>query len=39
MDDPPQAHRSSSGRSAVDIALWDLFGKATGQPVYQLLGA
>ncbi len=26
------------GRSAVDIALWDLFGKATGQPVYRLLG-
>ncbi|MGH7920161.1 MAG: mandelate racemase/muconate lactonizing enzyme family protein [Candidatus Dormibacteraceae bacterium] len=26
------------GRSAVDIALWDLFGKVTGQPVYQLLG-
>ena len=26
------------GRSAVDIALWDLFGKATEQPVYQLLG-
>lgn len=24
--------------SAVDIALWDLFGKATGQPIYQLLG-
>jgi len=24
--------------SAVDIALWDLLGKATGQPVYQLLG-
>lgn len=24
--------------SAIDIALWDLFGKATGQPVYQLLG-
>ena len=22
----------------MDIALWDLFGKATGQPVYQLLG-
>ncbi|MFN8008749.1 MAG: mandelate racemase/muconate lactonizing enzyme family protein [Terriglobia bacterium] len=24
--------------SAIDIALWDLFGKKTGQPVYQLLG-
>lgn len=24
--------------SAIDIALWDLFGKAAGQPVYQLLG-
>jgi len=24
--------------SAFDIALWDLFGKATGMPVYQLLG-
>ncbi|MEZ5667859.1 MAG: mandelate racemase/muconate lactonizing enzyme family protein [Alphaproteobacteria bacterium] len=24
--------------SAVDIALWDLWGKATGQPVVQLLG-
>lgn len=24
--------------SAIDIALWDLFGKATGQPLYQLLG-
>lgn len=24
--------------SAIDIALWDLFGKVTGQPVYQLLG-
>lgn len=24
--------------SAIDIALWDLAGKATGQPVYQLLG-
>ena len=24
--------------SAVDIALWDLIGKASGQPVYNLLG-
>ena len=26
------------GRSAVDIALWDLWGQATKQPLYQLLG-
>jgi galactonate dehydratase len=26
------------GNSAVDIALWDVFGKVTGQPVAQLLG-
>jgi galactonate dehydratase len=26
------------GNSAVDLALWDLFGKATDLPVYQLLG-
>ena len=24
--------------SAIDIALWDLLGKATGQPIYKLLG-
>ncbi len=24
--------------SAVDIALWDIFGQATGQPIHQLLG-
>jgi L-alanine-DL-glutamate epimerase-like enolase superfamily enzyme len=28
-------HRAAS---AVDIALWDLFGKACGQPVHQMLG-
>lgn len=36
------AFRSSSaemrGNSAFDIALWDLFGRATGQPIAQLLG-
>lgn len=26
------------GASAVDIALWDLFGQSTGLPLYQLLG-
>ena len=26
------------GASAVDIALWDLWGKSSGQPIYQLLG-
>jgi L-alanine-DL-glutamate epimerase-like enolase superfamily enzyme len=26
------------GISAIDIALWDIMGKATGQPVYNLLG-
>ena len=26
------------GNSAFDIALWDLWGKSTGQPVAQLLG-
>ncbi len=24
--------------SAIDLALWDIFGKAVGQPVWQLLG-
>ena len=24
--------------SGIEIALWDIFGKATGQPVYKLLG-
>jgi len=26
------------GNSAIDIALWDLFGKVSGQPLAQLLG-
>ncbi|OED45191.1 dehydratase [Chromatiales bacterium (ex Bugula neritina AB1)] len=26
------------GNSAIDIALWDLWGRSTGQPVWQLLG-
>jgi L-alanine-DL-glutamate epimerase-like enolase superfamily enzyme len=26
------------GNSAIDIALWDLLGKVTGQPISQLLG-
>jgi galactonate dehydratase len=26
------------GRSAVNIALWDILGQVTGQPLYQLLG-
>jgi L-alanine-DL-glutamate epimerase-like enolase superfamily enzyme len=25
--------------SAIDIALWDLMGKAVNQPIYKLLGA
>jgi L-alanine-DL-glutamate epimerase-like enolase superfamily enzyme len=28
----------SRARSAVDIALWDILGQITGQPIYQLLG-
>ncbi len=32
------AGAETRGNSAIDIALWDLFGKATGQPIAQLLG-
>jgi len=28
----------SRASSAVDIALWDLYGKVVGQPIFQLLG-
>ncbi|NNC00732.1 mandelate racemase/muconate lactonizing enzyme family protein, partial [Corallococcus exiguus] len=26
------------GNSAIDIALWDIFGKAAGRPIYEVLG-
>ena len=32
------ASAEQRGRSAIDIALWDIWGKATGQPIHQLLG-
>ncbi len=28
----------SRARSAIDVALWDILGKVSGQPLYQLLG-
>ena len=28
----------SRARSAIDVALWDILGKVSGQPIYQLLG-
>lgn len=42
LTEPYIGFRSSGvemrGASAVDIALWDLFGKVADQPVHQLLG-
>ena len=37
---PQMARRGTtvSAISAIDIALWDIFGKATGEPVWRLLG-
>jgi galactonate dehydratase len=32
------ASAEQRGRSAIDIALWDIWGKATNQPIHQLLG-
>ncbi len=34
----PAAGAQSSAMSAIDIALWDIKGKALGVPVYELLG-
>ncbi|WP_425046261.1 mandelate racemase/muconate lactonizing enzyme family protein [Primorskyibacter sp. S87] len=36
LDDVLQGH--SYAKSIVDMALWDLFGQATGQPLFTLLG-
>ncbi|WEX10992.1 mandelate racemase/muconate lactonizing enzyme family protein [Chelativorans sp. AA-79] len=42
MVDLPLAQASTGAEyraaSAIDIALWDLFGKVCGQPVHQMLG-
>ncbi|MFN4126825.1 MAG: mandelate racemase/muconate lactonizing enzyme family protein [Pannonibacter phragmitetus] len=42
MTDLPLAQASTGveyrAASAIDIALWDLFGKVCGQPVHQMLG-
>jgi galactonate dehydratase len=42
MTNLPMAQASTGveyrAASAVDIALWDIFGKACGQPVWQMLG-
>lgn len=34
----PASHVASAAMAAIDIALWDIKGKALGQPVYNLLG-
>ncbi|KAJ4256034.1 hypothetical protein NW762_009108 [Fusarium torreyae] len=36
MDDALLGHEHA--KAALDIACWDIFGKATGLPVYELLG-
>jgi D-galactarolactone cycloisomerase len=33
-----RAGTDTAGISAIDIALWDIMGKALGQPIYNLLG-
>ena len=39
-EDPPARRLQAVGRavSAIEIALWDIAGKAAGVPVYKLLG-
>ena len=32
------ASAEQRGRSAIDVALWDIWGQATNQPIHQLLG-
>ena len=32
------ASAEQRGRSAIDVALWDIWGQATDQPIHQLLG-
>ena len=39
MPDYLRGGQTMAAISAVDIALWDIFGKSMGQPVYKLLGA
>jgi len=34
----PGSHALSAAVSAIDIALWDIHGKALGVPIYELLG-
>ena len=34
----PGGRINAAAMSAIDIALWDIKGKALGQPVYMLLG-
>jgi L-alanine-DL-glutamate epimerase-like enolase superfamily enzyme len=34
-----RAGTSGKGASGLEIALWDIVGKAAGQPIYRLLGA
>ena len=34
----PANHLAASAIAAIDIALWDIKGKALGVPVYELLG-